>query len=124
MISERNQPPVLKGKTYCAPWCGRGCTKAEYNRALAGATALARRLGAGWKPRVWENLGWHFEADKGVMSVMVNRYGSSVSHTCYLNTNPQFIAKDKSPKKAVALAIALLDAHIVSMARQRKEVEP
>jgi len=46
----------------CAKWCGRGCTEAEYQRAVRAGAALAARLGKGWKPVVWENLGWHHQA--------------------------------------------------------------
>lgn len=46
----------------CARWCGRGCTQAEYETAKKAGAALAARLGATWKARVWENLGWHFSA--------------------------------------------------------------
>lgn len=34
-------------------------TEAE---ARSKAEALAARLGCNWKPRVWENLGWHYGA--------------------------------------------------------------
>ena len=50
-----------EGETHCAPACGRGCTAKEYHAAQASATALALPLGLGWTPRVWENLGWHYE---------------------------------------------------------------
>jgi hypothetical protein len=56
---------VRRGKTYCAPWCGRGCTVAEFDLATAKAKALVDKLnaiGGKWKPYVWENLGWHYEA--------------------------------------------------------------
>jgi hypothetical protein len=32
-------------------------TKAEAKKA---ATNLRRRLGSGWKIRMWENMGWHY----------------------------------------------------------------
>jgi len=41
-------------------------TKTE---AAAAAAKLVKRLGAGWRPRVWQNLGWHFAARKGPISV-------------------------------------------------------
>lgn len=42
--------------------CGRGCTKEEHDAAVRGSTELCAQLGSGWTPRVWENLGWHYEA--------------------------------------------------------------
>lgn len=59
----------LCGGVFCAPACGRGCTKAEYDEACRRARALARVLGRGWKPRVWENLGWHYNAVRGTLKV-------------------------------------------------------
>lgn len=56
---------VRRGDKFCAPWCGRGCTWAEYSRAVKKADALVKKLnaiGGKWKPRVWENLGWHYQA--------------------------------------------------------------
>lgn len=50
------------GKLYCGSGCGRGCTWAECQKAIVQANRLLKRLGKGWKPRVWENLGWHYEA--------------------------------------------------------------
>jgi hypothetical protein len=50
-----------RGATYCAPACGGGCTKAAYDQAQADAKRLQAIMGSEWEPRVWENLGWHFE---------------------------------------------------------------
>jgi hypothetical protein len=54
--------PVETGHIYCAPACGGGCTMAAFKRATTGADALAKHIGPGWTPRVWENLGWHYSA--------------------------------------------------------------
>lgn len=44
---------------YCAKACGHGCTLEDFERARALAIVTAKRMGAGWTWRVWENLGWH-----------------------------------------------------------------
>lgn len=58
--------PVRRGAIYCAPACGHGCTHAEFKAATAKAKTLCALLSQqsvkGWKPRVWENLGWHYAA--------------------------------------------------------------
>jgi len=54
--------PQHRGKKYCAPFCGRGCTWDEFQTAKRDAKKLATSLGKGWKPNVWENLGWHYSA--------------------------------------------------------------
>jgi hypothetical protein len=50
--------PVLRGDIYCAPACGGKCTLAQHRAVTKAATTVARRLGRGWRPEVWENLGW------------------------------------------------------------------
>ena len=56
--------PVHRGKIYCSPRCGGKCTHAAFLKATRDAEALAKRVGDGWKPRVWENLGWHYSIQK------------------------------------------------------------
>lgn len=54
--------PRRRGHIYCAPACGGRCTLAQYHAAKLAGQKLCERLGRGWKPRVWENLGWHYKA--------------------------------------------------------------
>lgn len=55
--------PVRTGNgQYCSPACGGKCTWASYQAAKRKASALAKSLGAGWKPEVHENLGWYYRA--------------------------------------------------------------
>lgn len=49
------------------------CTRADFDRATKDAAALAARLGDGWTPCVWENLGWHWEVQKGAL-VIADRF--------------------------------------------------
>lgn len=59
----------VKGKLiYCGDRCGRGCTLDEYESAVTAANKLVAALPEGFKPRIWENLGWHHEAVKTVSS--------------------------------------------------------
>jgi hypothetical protein len=46
----------------CADWCGGGCTQEQYAQAVQAADKLVQQLGEGWRPEVYENLGWHFGA--------------------------------------------------------------
>lgn len=57
--------PKRNGDVYCSPACGGKCTWAAYQKAKRGAAALAKTMGPGWKPKVWENLGWHFKVVRG-----------------------------------------------------------
>ena len=52
--------PVRKGRRYCAPACGHGCTYGEYRAAQIKSKALSMMLGPEWQPHVWENMGWHY----------------------------------------------------------------
>lgn len=67
--------PVRRGALYCAPACGGGCTWAAYGEAHRKGNELARRLGPGWSPNVWENLGWHYSATAAGGLVAVHEYG-------------------------------------------------
>lgn len=66
----------LNGKTYCAPACGGGCTKVAYDKAVRDADALVARMrGTGWRPFVFENLGWHYRAISGPVQVYPSSNG-------------------------------------------------
>lgn len=70
----RNMTPILSadGQHYCSPSCGRGCRKEWYDAAVRNALALAARMGDGWEPQVWENLGWHYRVTNGIGMITVN----------------------------------------------------
>jgi hypothetical protein len=56
---ELSWEPVRRGEVYCSPACGCGCTWEAYQEILQKAENLAKRMGKGWTPRVWENMGWY-----------------------------------------------------------------
>lgn len=96
--------PVARGDRYCSPACGRGCTKAEYDAAVACGAALARQLGAGWRPQVWENLGWHHRAVSPDGRVKVHPSGGG-TYLAFLGSKGQSGGKwsehGKTPQEAV-----------------------
>lgn len=63
------KPRSLPGGIYCSPACGARCRRKDYERANSDAAALCKRLGPGWKPRVWENMGWHWIVQNGDVEV-------------------------------------------------------
>ncbi len=110
--SQHEHVPVLSGDIYCAPWCGCGCTKAAYDRAVTEAAALVERLGEGWEPRVWENAGWHYEAVKGVARVIPTQRGGSTyanwsisGYMVMFDSVWQFVAHGKTPEDALGFAL-------------------
>ena len=108
--------PKLRGRIYCSPACGANCTKVAYDTAQKMGTALAKKLGKGWKPHVWENMGWFYKAEKGDVSVRDSRSG--FSYTAYFNTDvQQFIGEGDDPKDAVADALAEAEAAMVTIER-------
>jgi hypothetical protein len=64
--------------------------KQEAERAAA---KLLRRMGPGWKPRIWENLGWHFEVhtDDGTPFGRLHVFGSDEGWHALLNADGQSV---------------------------------
>ncbi len=61
--------PIRDGAVYCSPACGGKCTMEDFEWATKEAEKLARLMGDGWEPHVWENLGWHYRVTNGVAAV-------------------------------------------------------
>lgn len=72
-MNESRWNPRRRGKVYCSPACGGGvkwgCTVERHRAATKIAESMCRRLGKGWMPHVFENLGWHARAVRGPFSV-------------------------------------------------------
>jgi len=97
------------GDIYCSPACGYGCTREAFEQAQEGARLLVEELGPGFKPRVWENLGWHYEAvslDKTMkVSPSIDRIKDEiVGYTAYFGEpgpGGRWAASDKTWRKAI-----------------------
>lgn len=105
---------VRRGDIYCAPFCGRGCTHKQYLAAKGGAEKLVAQLGKGWKPRVWENMGWHYSAvsKDGRIKVHTHKYkGSPRDYTAFLGSadspGGRWAEHGKTPKAALQAVLAL-----------------
>lgn len=102
--------PVRRGDIYCAPACGGKCTWEKFELAQASAAKLADKLGDGWEPNVWENLGWHWGAKRGELRVLPSIFRGEVrAYTGYLK---KWHGRGDTPAEAVdaVLMEALLDA--------------
>lgn len=115
MTKKLSWKPRRKDKIYCAPACGRGCTFAEYQRAQKDAKKLlAKMRGKGWKIRVHENLGWHYQVYYGGMNVYASGSGGR-KYWVLFNTHDGIGAGDmrwsnsghysSDPNKAVAAVL-------------------
>lgn len=59
-------------------------TEAEArNRAAKLAQSLIMQLGGEWKPVVWENLGWHYQASLGNLRIYPTRKSMKDPQTRY-----------------------------------------
>lgn len=112
------------GSIYCAPFCGRGCTYAEYQFAVSMADLLAMSLGHGWKPRVHENMGWFWSAvsQSGLITVCPFIFRGKVrSYTAFLSDAPdrggRWTGSAKTPRGAVSRARGEMAAALAELNR-------
>jgi hypothetical protein len=81
-------------------------TKAAHDKAVKDAARLAKRMGPGWEPEVWENLGWHYSVRKGVCSIHPSLFrGKLTSYTVYFNTAKQVCLSADTPEDALGFAV-------------------
>ncbi len=102
---------VRRGDTYCAPACGGGCTIHAFNQATTNAQSLADGLGNGWKPHVWENLGWHYSAISPDGRIKVHPFGSGLKgYTAFIGLDSsgggKWTGQHRFPKTAIKKAMA------------------
>jgi hypothetical protein len=98
--------PARHGDTFCAPACGHGCTYQEYERAQISAKTLCENLGPGWKPKVWENMGWHFQAISSCGRLEVHTNGLLSRSFCAFigesgSSEGRWVGHGSTPKAAV-----------------------
>ena len=96
-MTKLNWKPIRKGRIYCSSACGFDCTYAEFQIATQKAKALAKKMGSDWKPRVWENLGWHYSTISKVGSASVSGSGFT---TLYVGGKQFFTTNRKNPVRA------------------------
>lgn len=116
---KRDWTPVLRDGVYCSPACGGGkgvCDKSKYDLAVKKSNELAKKMGDGWKPYVWENLGWFYKVTKGKLEV----YGQRGDYSIFLQTTPQFVLHHKNPMTGAKLALKGLDNLITTLQKDRK----
>lgn len=92
------------GDRYCSPACGANCSRAAYESAAQKAAALVARLGSRFKPRVWENLGWHYGAVSTCDRLYI-RERDTRSYSCFLNDKTpsgRWVGEGTTPQAAIA----------------------
>jgi len=108
---KRDWKVVRKGKEYCAPACGGGCTFAQYSEMKKQAEKMCKDLGKGWKPQLTHNLGWFCAVVNGRTTIYYHddrtgncyppEYSSWIEFECAGQTF-QIIHDHKDMKKALA----------------------
>lgn len=119
--------PKLNGNIYCAPACGGGCKKAAYDKAVADADALVAKMrGAGWRPVVFENSGWHYHAVSGPVQVYPSKNGKE-QFWAMIGDNPkgsagglamwtpQRVSFFKDPNRAVRAALRIVEEKMADL---------
>jgi hypothetical protein len=127
--------PRRRGSVYCAPACGFSCTWAAYQKAKEDAaklcTYLKKKLGMRWLPRVWENLGWHYEVhdETGKMKVYpssidgkVRSYIAFLGHTAHVGGT--WAEQGNTPELALAAVFAPFLAQMKRDDELRLDMQP
>jgi hypothetical protein len=91
-------------------------------------------MGKGWKPVVWENLGWYYSVKKG-KSVGTSGFGfleitpphhprqPKDTYTAWVQSSPQFIAHHEDPTIALRVAVEQFDSYLAALNKQRALVD-
>lgn len=112
--------PERSGPFYCSAGCGYGCTWSDYVRVTAKAKRLAGLCGEGFKPEVWENLGWHFKAVNEARRVEVWRRSSCEFQAVIAK---HWSAYGKTPQEAMEAAYVEIRAAIKDLQRLIRSVK-
>lgn len=120
-----SEKPRRLGDIYCSPWCGGKCKWEAYKKAKKESAKLARRLGKGWRPHVWENLGWHWQVIRGEMSVnpnwaSVNTWKSRISS--YTAAFSGWSATMKTPEAAVKKTIKMAKGELRNLDKRIRAI--
>lgn len=115
--------PIRRGDIYCARWCGGNCTWAAYQLAKERAAKLCKRMGDGWKPRVWENLGWHYMVFSACTRLRVcpSHHGNRISYSAFIGDTDgvcaggRWVEHGKTPQSAIKKVIAKAKADLAQI---------
>ncbi len=119
MLSWRPRAYVKDGVArYCAPGCGANCTRAAHDRVDRLATHMAVALGAGWRKRLSENMGWFASVSRAGVDVHASAGLDGVTYSArYLTWNS---TGHRTPRAALR---ALLRAVRRDVARDQKVLD-
>ncbi len=118
--TQRKWTPALQGRGYLSPAYEDRCLKTEYNRALVEAKKLCALLGKGWKPRVLENIGWHYSASNEDGRISVSPipgfgYHAFLSEPGTFSCRGRWAENGKTAKSAVRNVVRKAKADLAKM---------
>lgn len=121
--------PILRGKIYCSPRCGGNCTLAAFQAATVAAEKLAKRLGPGWTPDVWENVGWHYKVVSPCRRLKL--HGPYSARDCYMaffgdkdmESGGTYAESGNTPTEAISATIETAAADFATMDGTFKPVQ-
>ncbi|MCI0408483.1 MAG: hypothetical protein L0191_07960 [Acidobacteria bacterium] len=115
--------PVARGggEIYCSPACGHGCTMAEHDEAIRKARTLALKLGKGWRPEIWENMGWYWAVVNGGLKVhpTYSIRGRVTGFMAFVgdpdSPGGRWVEHGETPKEAISKVLAVAKAEIKAL---------
>ncbi len=111
--------PRCRGDIYCAPACGGGCKRCDYELAVSQSRMLAACMGKGYKARVWENLGWWYSVKSACEKLEIHSEKDGKYFTAYLNTTPnnggRWVCSAKTPQLAVKKVLAAARQELLAL---------
>lgn len=123
--------PIRRGKTYCSPRCGMGCTWEAFQEAGRKAEALvalcaAEGLGE-WRAEVWENLGWHYKVMDATGALKIHPRSGVEGYAAYAgapgSAGGRWTGVGATPRAALAAIVERLQKEVDSVQATRRALE-
>lgn len=108
---------------FCAPACGFDCTMEAFKKVERLASGLCARLGAGWAPHLWENMGWFYEAISPCGNIKVRKDRGARTYTADLGGRGRWSGTGSTPRRAVRMALDLARSEAKGIQLLVKEAE-
>ena len=125
-VLDRSWTPVRRGHVYCSPACGAKCLYTDYVEARRTAQMMAEALGPGWKPQVWENMGWFFRVERGPLGVRRQEDAPVARRYQCANWDDQLLGwtqgEGRTPRAAVAACVLALRAKFRAAERSMESI--
>lgn len=115
---------IKKENVYCAPACGSGCTYDQYLKAKDTAMRVRSSLHRphGWKVKVFENLGWHSQIEKGDLSLHWFEHNGKMIYSIHCSLPFQMDLHNADPNEAIKAWLYAMNNYISLTIRMRDQI--